>query len=184
MVPIIAGVLLAARVPEAQAALAVVRGGSADARTVAAPPAARPSGHALAAPSRTLIRGIRPRHAASAPGDGPAGAPGRRCRGLEAERTSGDRRPAGAPTGPRRLRDHRIAAPSADDFQPDVPRRLAHAVRADEPAAIADARRPPAVPVRPAAVGLRRRSDPRIAGFRRAPRTARSRPRPPTRTST
>ena len=70
MVPIIAGVMLAARVPDAQAALAAVRrrlsrraGPTPEGQgTVAVPQLCARTGHGPAAPSRTLIRGIRPRH--------------------------------------------------------------------------------------------------------------------------
>ena len=61
MLPIIGAVMLAARVPEAQAALAAAQRRLGKRPRVAGRRPCRPSDHAQGCPSRTLIRGIRSR---------------------------------------------------------------------------------------------------------------------------
>jgi putative peptidoglycan lipid II flippase len=105
MVPIIAGVMLAARVPEAQAALGAVRHRLRRRATVAVPPAGRPR------PGGPLTY---PDHRNSPPagvdgdwmGKGPAVT---------------DDKAAGAAAGPDFTATTKIPRPSADDFAPDVP---------------------------------------------------------------
>jgi putative peptidoglycan lipid II flippase len=123
MAPIIGGVLLAARVPEAQAALAAARRRLGSTPEVAGPPASaavRPRpGVPLTYPDQRNSLASRGRHSPPAARRGPpapvAGLGMRKGRAVTDE-PAGDSAPLpdnGATT--------RIPRPSADDFEPDVP---------------------------------------------------------------
>jgi putative peptidoglycan lipid II flippase len=123
MLPIIGGVMLAARVPDAQAALSVVRRRLGRAPKVAGPPVAPPvrprSGAPLPYPDHRNSLASRGRHSPSAAWRGPpasvAGA-GMRKGPAVTDDSAGDSAPLpdnGATT--------KIPRPTADDFEPDVP---------------------------------------------------------------
>ncbi|MDA4103488.1 murein biosynthesis integral membrane protein MurJ [Mycolicibacterium monacense] len=128
MVPVIAGVLLAARVPEADAAVAFVR---------------RRLGRSAPAPAASISRPDQPRPAGAFPySDGRSARPVRRSRGpatgrydppvrgtpvhgAGAERWRGpavsDDSAGDSAAAPDSASTTRISRPAADDFQPDVP---------------------------------------------------------------
>jgi putative peptidoglycan lipid II flippase len=123
MVPIIAGVMLAARVPDAEAALAAVRRRLGRRATVAAPPVGPPDQprpgrpltysdqrNSLASGHRQFPTAARRGPPASVAGDwmrkGPAVT---------------DDQATGAAAGPDSTATTKIPRPSADDFAPDVP---------------------------------------------------------------
>lgn len=123
MVPIIAGVMLAARVPEAQAALAAVRRRLGRQPVVAAPPTARPD---RARPGGPLTyadqRNSYPSHHRQFPATArrvpPASVAGDWMRKGPAVT---DDPSTGAAKGPDSAATTKIPRPSADDFAPDVP---------------------------------------------------------------
>jgi putative peptidoglycan lipid II flippase len=123
MAPIIAGVMLAARVPDAQAALAAVRRRLGRRATVAAPPTAPPypprpgrpltyadQRNSLASRHRQFPAAVRRGPPASVAGDwrrkGPAVT---------------DDQATGAAPGPDSTATTKIPRPSADEFRPDLP---------------------------------------------------------------
>ena len=189
MVPIIAGVMLAARVPDAQAALAAVRRRLGRPATVAAPPVAPPdrppAGGPLTYADQRNSSASRHRQFPAAARRGPPASVAGDWLGKGPAVT--DDQSTGAAPGPDSTATTRIPRPSADDFAPDVPAddfepRRARAgdggVRRAGQRHGADAR------LRPAARRLRRRSHPRAdrASTRRA--NLRSSPPPPMTTST
>lgn len=103
MVPIIAGVMLAAKVPDAQAALSAVRR-RAGSRALAANPPVRP------VPPRPLPYPDRRGPSADVADDG------RRRGSAVSDKPTSDSSPGSDPAA-----TTRIARPSPDDFQPDVP---------------------------------------------------------------
>lgn len=116
MVPILAGVLLGAQVPEARAALDVIR------RRLGTPDRGRPRAARRFRPggprSRTLSKEMRPCRAITRSGS-PSGAnPG--DQGRASERTGGDRPHTGQRLVPRSAQAGQDR-PRADDFQPDIP---------------------------------------------------------------
>ena len=122
MVPIIAGVMLGAKVPDAHAALAVVQRRLGRRARVAAPPTAppdrpRPGGPLTYADQRNSSAS-RQRHVPTPARRGPpAGVAGDRMRKGPAVTD----KPAGSSaTGPDGTATTKIPLPSADDFQPDV----------------------------------------------------------------
>ncbi len=123
MVPIIAGVMLAARVPEAHAALAAVRRRLGRSVAVAAPPAAPPdrppSGDPLTYADQRNSSASRRRQGPTAARRGPpAGVAGEWMRKGPAVSDE----PAGNPaSGADVAATTKIPRPAADDFQPDVP---------------------------------------------------------------
>ncbi|WP_370500224.1 murein biosynthesis integral membrane protein MurJ [Mycolicibacterium sp. jd] len=119
MVPIIAAVMLTAKVPEAQAALAAVRR-RLGTRGPAAEPSVRPRpSDTLTYPDHknrsSLRRRQLPRSAARGP-SAEAADDGRR-KGFAVS----DKPTSGSPGGPDSAATTRITRPSPDDFQPDVP---------------------------------------------------------------
>ena len=131
MVPIIAGVMLAARVPDAQAALAAVRrrlsrraGPTPEGQgTVAVPATARPDrprpGRPLTYADQRNSSASRQRHVPTTARRGPpAEVAGDWMRKGPAVT---DEPAGGSATGPDSTATTKIPLPSADDFQPDVP---------------------------------------------------------------
>jgi len=123
MVPIIAGVMLAARVPEAQAALAAVRRRLGRRATVAVPPTAPPDrprpGHPVTyADQRNSFASRHRQFPAAARRGPPAGVAGD-WMGKGPAVT--DDQATGAATGPDGTATTKIPRPAADDFRPDVP---------------------------------------------------------------
>jgi putative peptidoglycan lipid II flippase len=123
MVPIIAGVMLAAQVPDAQAALAAVRRRMNPRATVAPPATARPDrprpGRPLTYADQRNSSASRPRHVPTAARRGPpAGVAGDWMRKGPAvtDEPAGD-----SAAGPDSTATTKIPRPSADDFQPAVP---------------------------------------------------------------
>ncbi len=123
MVPIIGGVMLAARVPDAQAALSMVKRRLGMAAKVAGPPVPQPvrprSGSPLPYPDQRNSLASRGRHGPPAAWRGPpapvAGA-GMRKGPAVTDDSAGDSAPLpdnGATT--------KMPRPTADDFEPDVP---------------------------------------------------------------
>ena len=184
MVPIIAGVMLAARVPDAQAALAAVRrrlgrraGPTPEGQgTVAVPPTAPPDrprpGRPLTYSDQRNSFASRHRQFPAAARRGPPAGVAGDWMGKGPAVT--DDQATGAAAGPDGTATTKIPRPSADDFQPDVPADdFAHDVPApEETAAVPRGRERHRADagLRPPARRLRRRSHPRIAALRRAPR--------------
>ncbi|MGX9788779.1 murein biosynthesis integral membrane protein MurJ [Mycobacterium sp. MMS18-G62] len=122
MVPIIGGVMVAARVPEAQAALAVVRRWLGGRKTVAATTPARPDrprpGGPLTYPDQRNSFASRHRQFPAAARRGPPAGVAGDGRGKGPAVT--DEPAAGAASGPDSTATTKIPRPAADDFQPDV----------------------------------------------------------------
>ncbi len=123
MVPIIAGVMLAARVPDAEAALAAVRRRLGRRAAVAVPPIAppdrpRPGGPLTYADQRNSFA-PRHRHFPAAARRGPPASVAGDWMGKGPAVT--DDQAAGAAAGPDSTATTKIPRPSADDFAPDVP---------------------------------------------------------------
>jgi putative peptidoglycan lipid II flippase len=123
MVPIIGGVMVAARVPDAQAALAAVRrrfGGRqrVAATTTAQPDRPRPGGP-LTYPDQRNSPAARHRQFPAAARRGPPAGVAGEWRGKGPAVT--DEPAAGAAAGPDSTATTKIPRPAPDDFQPDVP---------------------------------------------------------------
>jgi putative peptidoglycan lipid II flippase len=134
MVPIIAWVMLAARVPDAEAALAAVRRRLGRPPTVAARPAAppdrpRPGAPLTYADQRNSFASRHRQFPAAARRGPPARVAGDWMRKGPAVT---DDQAAGATAGPDGTATTKIPRPSADDFAPDVPAAIAHDERAPE----------------------------------------------------
>ena len=189
MLPIIAGVMLAARVPEARG-----RAGRRARRrlgrpaTVAVPPSrAVPTGHARAAPSRTLIRGIRSRHGRrQCPGGRPARASGAGCRGRMRKGPAVTDDPAGgAAPGPDSIAPRRRSRARRPTTSSPTCRRRPSSPTCPSPRPHRRARRRRRrCRLRPPARRLRRRSHPRADRVRRRRASRRSSRPPSTTTST
>ncbi len=143
MVPIIVGVMLAARVPDAQAALAAVRRRLGRRATVAAPPTAPPDqprpGHPLTySDQRNSLASRHRQFPAAARRGPPASVAGNLIQGGPAVT---DDPATGAGAGPDGAATTKIPRPPADDFRPDLPvDDYQRGVPAhDEPAAFPDA---------------------------------------------
>jgi putative peptidoglycan lipid II flippase len=123
MVPIVAGVLLAAQVPEAQVALAAVRRRLGRPATVAVPPGAPPdrprAGGPLTYADQRNSPASRPRQFPAAARRGPPASVAGDWPGKEPAVT--DDQSTGAAPGPDSTATTKIPRPSADDFAPDVP---------------------------------------------------------------
>ncbi len=123
MVPIVVGVMLAAKVPDAQAALAAVRRRLRGGATVAAPPAApavrpRQAGPLTYSDQRNSFASRHRQFPAAARRGPPAGVAGDQIRRGPAVT---DEPAAGAAPGPDGTATTKIPRPQADDFRPDVP---------------------------------------------------------------
>ncbi|MCW2562667.1 MAG: integral rane protein MviN, partial [Mycobacterium sp.] len=123
MVPIIVGVMLAARVPDAQAALAAVRRRLGRRATVAAPPTAPPDqprpGHPLTySDQRNSLASRHRQFPAAARRGPPASVAGNLIQGGPAVT---DDPATGAGAGPDGAATTKIPRPPADDFRPDLP---------------------------------------------------------------
>jgi putative peptidoglycan lipid II flippase len=123
MVPIIVGVMLAARVPDAHAALAAVRRRLGRRATVAAPPTAPPDqprpGHPLTySDQRNSLASRHRQFPAAALRGPPASVAGNLIKGGPAVT---DDPATGAGAGPDGTATTKIPRPSADDFRPDLP---------------------------------------------------------------
>jgi putative peptidoglycan lipid II flippase len=123
MAPVIAGVMLAARVPEAEAALVAVRRRLGAGRTVAARPTAapdrpRPGGPFPYAEQRNSYPERRGQGPAAAWRGAPAPIAGAGMR--KGPAVTEDSAGSGAP-GPDSTATAKMQRPAADDFQPDVP---------------------------------------------------------------
>lgn len=134
MVPIIAGVMLAARVPEAQAALDMVRRKLGRGRAAPAPPAGKvaaqtiapPVGPHLAAPvtypdQRNSSPNRWPPSPAAAGGGAPAGVAGAGMRkgSPVTDESTDDPAPKATPNSGMTTETTKLPRPSADDFKPD-----------------------------------------------------------------
>jgi putative peptidoglycan lipid II flippase len=118
MVPIIGGVLLVARVPEAQAVLAAVRQRLASGKTAAARPDRPRPGGPLPYPDQRNSSASRPRQFPAVARRGPsAGAAGA---GAAKGPAVTDEPGTGAAPRPDSTATTKIPRPSADDFTPDV----------------------------------------------------------------
>src|SRR6476660_8829408 len=123
MVPIIAWVMVAARVPDAQAALAAVRRRLGRRPTVAAPPTARPDRPRAGRPlpysdQRNSFASRHRQFPATARRGPPAGVAGD---WMSKGPAVTDDQSTGAAAGPDGTATTKIPRPSADDFAPDVP---------------------------------------------------------------
>ncbi len=123
MVPIIAGVMLAARVPDALAAVAAVRRRLGRGGTVAAPPTAppdrpRPGRPLTYADQRNSLASRHRQFPAAARRGPPAGVAGDWMRKGPAVT---DDQSTGAAAGPDSTATTKLPRPSADDFRPDLP---------------------------------------------------------------
>jgi putative peptidoglycan lipid II flippase len=123
MVPIIAGVMLAARVPDAQAALAAVRRRLGRRARVAAPPVAAPDrprpGGPLTYAAQRNSSASRHRQLRAAARRGPPASVAGDWLGKGPAVT--DDQSTGAAPGPDSTATTKIPRPAADDFAPDVP---------------------------------------------------------------
>ena len=122
MVPIIAGVMLGAKVPDAQAALAAVQRRLRRRAGVAAPPTVPPDrprpGRPLTYADQRNSSASRQRHVPTPARRGPpAGVAGD---GMRKGPAVTDKPAGGSATGPDGTATTKIPLPSADDFQPDV----------------------------------------------------------------